>query len=91
MSDRAEPRDPTERATLAAAREDSENYVRVQVTKGAKEYRAETTVSLRWSGHPEDGSDQLRYLLHMADDLARDEINRREYEDTLTATQGDRS
>lgn len=93
MSDGHGTPDPTDRIEttfLTAGRSEPENYVRIQVTKGAKEYRSETTVSLRWDGSPEEGADQLQQLLRVSDDLARDEIQRREYEDAI-ATQGDQA
>lgn len=79
-----------EQALIRERRAEPEQYVRINISKTAKEYRAETTISLRWTGRPEDGTAELRHLLRLADDLAREEIERREYQDRLIAAGEDR-
>lgn len=72
---------------LTAEREDPESYVRINIEKNTKGYNVETTVSLTWRGGPELGHHDLKTLLHMADDLARDEVDRRKYEDQIAAAE----
>ena len=74
-----------------------EAYIRINVTKTTKGYGHETTVSLRWENTvvndeflalrnggvdgPEPAAVLLQQLLQLSDELAREEIARRQAED----------
>jgi hypothetical protein len=69
-------------ATLTSEwKADPEHYIRINISRNTKGYSAETTVSVRWVGTPDEQADALRELLHQADTLAREEVALRKIED----------
>jgi hypothetical protein len=67
-----------------------ERYVRINITKQAKGYVYETTVSLRWDDQEtnENADSELCRLSEMADFEARGEIARREALDAEKVSAG---